>query len=59
MIVTAGSQESLYLILRTLVEEGDEVLIPDPGFIPYPIITHMVGGRAITLSIAGQQRLWF
>src|SRR5438874_89104 len=30
VIVTAGSQESLYLILRTLVESGDEVLMPDP-----------------------------
>jgi aspartate/methionine/tyrosine aminotransferase len=29
VIVTAGSQESLYLILRTLVQEGDEVLIPN------------------------------
>ncbi len=44
VVVTAGSQESLYLILRTLVEEGDEVLMPDPGFIAYPMIVKMVGG---------------
>lgn len=51
IIVTAGSQESLYLILRTLVEEDDEVLIPNPGFIPYSIITRMVGGRAVTYRL--------
>lgn len=51
VIVTAGSQEALYLILRTLVEEGDEVLIPDPGFIPYPTIIQMVGGRAVTYRL--------
>ena len=51
VIVTAGSQEALYLILRTLVEDGDEVLIPNPGFIPYSIITRMVGGRAITYRL--------
>jgi aspartate/methionine/tyrosine aminotransferase len=51
IIVTAGSQEALYLILRTLVEEGDEVLIPNPGFIPYSIITKMVGGRAVTYRL--------
>ena len=51
VIVTAGSQESLYLILRTLVEEGDEVLIPNPGFIPYPTIIRMVGGRAETYRL--------
>src|SRR6266403_1693176 len=47
VVVTAGSQESLYLILRTLVAEGDEVLMPDPGFIAYPMIVRMVGGREV------------
>ncbi|HYX30639.1 MAG TPA: aminotransferase class I/II-fold pyridoxal phosphate-dependent enzyme [Pyrinomonadaceae bacterium] len=47
VIVTAGSQEALYLILRVLVEDGDEVLIPNPGFIPYPTIVGMVGGDAV------------
>jgi len=51
VIVTAGSQESLYVILRTLVEDGDEVLIPNPGFIPYPMIVRMVGGRAVTYRL--------
>jgi aspartate/methionine/tyrosine aminotransferase len=43
-IVTAGSQEALYLALLTLVDEGDEVLIPDPGFVAYPTIVRMAGG---------------
>ena len=51
IIVTAGSQESLYLILRTLVAEGDEVLMPNPGFIAYPMITRMVDGRAVTYRL--------
>jgi aspartate/methionine/tyrosine aminotransferase len=51
VIVTAGSQEAMYLILRTLVEEGDEVLIPNPGFIPYPTIIRMVGGRVATYRL--------
>jgi aspartate aminotransferase len=44
VIVTAGSQEALYLALMTLVDEGDEVLIPDPGFVAYPTIVRMAGG---------------
>jgi aspartate/methionine/tyrosine aminotransferase len=51
VIVTAGSQESLYLILRTLVEDGEEVLIPNPGFIPYPMIVRMVGGNTATYRL--------
>src|SRR5438067_7886376 len=28
----------------TLVDEGDEVLLPDPGFVTYPTIVRMAGG---------------
>jgi aspartate/methionine/tyrosine aminotransferase len=45
VIITAGSQEAMYLALLTLVEAGDEVLIPNPGFVAYPTITQMAGGR--------------
>lgn len=44
VFITAGSQEALYLALLTLVDEGDEVLIPDPGFVAYPTIVKMAGG---------------
>lgn len=44
VIITAGSQEAMYLALMTLVEAGDEVLIPNPGFVAYPTITSMKGG---------------
>lgn len=59
VIVTAGSQESLYLILRTLVEEGDEVLIPNPGFIPYPTIIKMVGGRPVSYRLPASNDFGF
>jgi aspartate/methionine/tyrosine aminotransferase len=45
VIITAGSQEAMYLSLMTLVEAGDEVLIPNPGFVAYPTITRMRGGN--------------
>ena len=44
VIITAGSQEALYLALITLVDEGDEVLLPNPGFVAYPTIVRMAGG---------------
>jgi aspartate aminotransferase len=44
VVITAGSQEALYVALLTLVEEGDEVLLPNPGFVAYPTIVRMAGG---------------
>lgn len=48
VVITAGSQEALYLALMTLIKAGDEVLIPDPGFVAYPTIVRMAGGVPIT-----------
>src|SRR5437867_7569544 len=59
VVITAGSQESLYLILRTLVEEGDEVLMPNPGFIAYPMIARMVGARAVTYRLPAKDDFGF
>jgi aspartate/methionine/tyrosine aminotransferase len=59
VIVTAGSQESLYLILRTLVEEGDEVLIPNPGFIAYPMILRMIGANVKTYRLPAKSDFSF
>jgi aspartate aminotransferase len=44
VVITAGSQEALYVALLALVEEGDEVLLPNPGFVAYPTIVRMAGG---------------
>ena len=59
VIITAGSQEALYLALLALVDEGDEVLIPDPGFVAYPTIVRMAGGTPVryTLPAANDFRL--
>ena len=46
VVITAGSQEALYLALLALVDEGDEVLLPNPGFVAYPTIVRMAGGVA-------------
>lgn len=53
VIVTAGSQEALYLALTTLVDEGDEVLVPDPGFVAYPTIVRMAGGTPVPYRLPG------
>lgn len=45
VILTAGSSEAAELLLTALVNEGDEVLIPAPGYPIYPAILHKLGAR--------------
>ncbi|CAB50196.1 pyridoxal phosphate-dependent aminotransferase [Pyrococcus abyssi] len=35
VIITAGAYEGTYLAFESLLESGDEVLIPDPAFVSY------------------------
>ena len=59
VLITAGSQEALYLALMTLIEAGDDVLIPNPGFVAYPTITQMAGGRAIFYRLPAEDDFSF
>lgn len=43
-IVTVGGSEAIDLFLRTVLEPGDEVLIPEPCFVCYKPITELAGG---------------
>lgn len=59
VVITAGSQEALYLALMTLVEPGDEVLIPNPGFVAYPTITRMAGGHDVYYRLPAESDFGF
>src|ERR1700693_41437 len=59
VVITAGSQEALYLVLMTLIEPGDEVLMPNPGFIAYPMITRMAGGGAVLYELPSKNDFGF
>jgi len=59
VIITAGSQESLYLALMTLVDADDEVLLPNPGFPAYPTITRMAGGRPLFYRLPASRDFGF
>ncbi len=44
IIVTIGGTEALYLSMAAVLDAGDEVLIPDPGFMAYNSQVHLVDG---------------
>ncbi len=52
--VTSGSTAGLYAAMQVLVEEGDEVLIPDPGFVLYSPHTRLAGGTAVPYRLPSE-----
>lgn len=49
-LVTVGGSEAIDVCIRTLVNPGDEVLIPQPSFVCYEPLTEMAGGVPVALE---------
>jgi aspartate/methionine/tyrosine aminotransferase len=49
--VTAGTEEGLYAIFQAYVGEGDEVLVPNPGFVSYPTLAKLAGGVPVPYAL--------
>jgi aminotransferase len=49
ILITAGSSEGLDLVLRAIINPGDEVIIPDPCYVAYPADIILAGGVPILI----------
>ena len=49
ILVTVGGSEAIDLGIRSLVQPGDEVLIPEPSFVCYSPLTEMAGGIPVPI----------
>ncbi len=47
IVVSPGSSPSIFLLLFALADRDDEILIPDPAWFHYPILTGLAGARAV------------
>ena len=50
VLVTVGGSEAIDLMVRTLINPGDEVLIPEPCFVCYRPCTVMAGGVPVPIE---------
>ena len=52
VIVTPGAKPMLFCAALALIEPGDEVLCPDPGFPIYESVVRFAGGRVVYYPLA-------
>jgi len=52
IIVTAGATEGMMIACGTIIEEGDEALVPNPGFIVYGPDVALAGGRPVEYTLS-------
>ena len=57
IVIAPGCKIALFMAMLALVEPGDEVLYPDPGFPGYPSITAGLAGIGVPFELAEKNRL--
>jgi len=54
VVVTSGGTEALFFSFYTLLNPGDEVIIPDPGFVTYESQVYFAGGTPVYFPLRGE-----
>lgn len=54
VLVTVGGSEAIDIAIRTVINEGDEVIIPVPSFVCYGPIVSLAGGVPIYLPLSAE-----
>jgi aspartate/methionine/tyrosine aminotransferase len=49
VVVTNGGKQAVYLAFQTLVDQGDEVLVPAPYWVTYPESVKLAGGVPVAV----------
>ena len=49
IVVTAGAQESMFVAMLALIDPGDEVIIPSPGYGTYHQAVELANGTIVTV----------
>jgi aspartate/methionine/tyrosine aminotransferase len=57
VVIAPGCKIALFFALMALIEAGDEVLYPDPGFPGYPSITRGLGGIPVAYELSERRGL--
>lgn len=56
IIITVGASEAIDAVLRATVNDGDEVLIPDPSYVSYKPCVELNGGVAVPVKCCGENQ---
>jgi aminotransferase len=49
VVVTTGGQEGLFLLVQTILDPGDEIIVPDPRYTSYDVAIQMAGGVMVSV----------
>lgn len=51
VVVTSGAKPVMFYMLNALIDEGDEVIVPNPCFPIYGSVTEYLGGKVVPIQL--------
>ncbi len=59
VVVTPGAKPIMFFAMLALVDEGDEVIYPNPGFPIYESVIEFLGAKAVSLKLEEEREFRF
>ncbi len=59
VVVTPGAKPIMYFVITALINPGDEVIYPNPGFPIYESVINFVGGKAVPIPLREEMDFGF
>lgn len=50
IIVSSGAKHSLYNLFQSIIDDGDEVIVPAPYWVSYPDMIALAGGKPVIIQ---------
>ena len=54
ILVTVGGSEAIDIALRAMLNDGDEVIIPQPSYVSYAPCSYLAGGKNIFINLKAE-----
>jgi len=59
VVVVPGGKPIIFFTILSLIDEGDEVIYPNPGFPIYESMVNYIGGRAVPIQLREEKDFGF
>ena len=54
ILVTVGGSEAIDIAMRALINDGDEVIIPQPSYVSYAPCSYLAGGKNVFIDLKSE-----
>ena len=59
VVIVSGGKPVMFYMINALIDEGDEVIIPNPGYPIYGSVTEYLGGKVVPIQLKEENNFNF